>query len=70
MVTRPDIWKDVKIIKINTPKLKKFLGVPESEKYISFSEAFGEKMIIYLQKSQKKLFLQNQLKEELMRKIL
>ncbi len=43
MITRPDIWKDVKIIKINTPKLKKFLGVPESEKYISFSEAFGEK---------------------------
>ena len=43
MITRPDIWKDVKIIKINTPKLKKFLGVAESEKYISFSEAFGEK---------------------------
>ena len=40
MIARPDIWKDVKIIKIQTPKLKKFLGVDENEKYIAFSEAF------------------------------
>ncbi len=57
MVTRPDIWKDVKIIKINTPKLKKFLGVPESEKYISFSEAFGEKNDYLLAKESEKALL-------------
>lgn len=57
MVTRPDIWKDVKIIKINTPKLKKFLGVPENEKYISFSEAFGEKNDYLLTKESEKALL-------------
>ncbi|HJE02928.1 cytochrome c biogenesis protein CcsA [Aliarcobacter thereius] len=43
MLTRPDIWKDVKILKIQTPKLKKLLNIDESEKYISFSEVFDEK---------------------------
>ena len=57
MITRPDIWKDVKIIKINTPKLKKFLGVAESEKYISFSEAFGEKNDYLLTKESEKALL-------------
>lgn len=57
MITRPDIWKDVKIIKINTPKLKKFLGVPESEKYISFSEALGEKKDYLLAKESEKALL-------------
>ena len=57
MITRPDIWKDVKIIKINTPKLKKFLGLPESEKYISFSEAFGEKNEYLLTKESEKALL-------------
>lgn len=57
MITRPDIWKDVKIIKINTPKLKKFLGVPQSEKYISFSEAFGEKNDYLLAKESEKALL-------------
>ena len=57
MITSPDIWKDVKIIKINTPKLKKFLGVPESEKYISFSEAFGEKNDYLLTKESEKALL-------------
>jgi len=40
MLTKPDVWKDVKMIKIQTPKLKKFLGVDEKEKYIAFSEVF------------------------------
>ncbi|OCL86583.1 Cytochrome c biogenesis protein CcsA [Arcobacter porcinus] len=43
MLTRPDIWKDVKILKIQTPKLKKLLNIDESEKYISFSEVFDDK---------------------------
>ena len=38
MITRPDIWSELKVIKIKTPKLKKFLGVDENEKYIAFSE--------------------------------
>ncbi len=40
MLARPDIWKDVKIIKVKTPQLKKFLGIPENRKYIAFSEVF------------------------------
>ena len=43
MLSNPDVWKDVKIIKIQTPKLKKFLNIDESENYISFSEAFSSK---------------------------
>lgn len=42
MLTRPDIWSDLKVIKIKTPKLKKFLGVDEKEKYIAFSEVFKD----------------------------
>jgi hypothetical protein len=42
MLSTPDIWKDVKMIKIQTPKLKKFLGVDENEKYIAFSEVFKD----------------------------
>ncbi|PWE21650.1 cytochrome C biogenesis protein [Aliarcobacter skirrowii] len=43
MLSRPDFWKDVKILKINTPKLKKLLNIPVEEKYISFSEVFNQK---------------------------
>ena len=42
MITRPDIWSDLKVIKIKTPKLKKFLGIDENEKYIAFSEVFKD----------------------------
>ncbi|QKF73324.1 cytochrome c biogenesis protein [Aliarcobacter faecis] len=42
MLSNPDVWKDVKIIKIQTPKLKKFLNIPLEENYISFSEAFNK----------------------------
>ena len=40
MLARPDIWKDVKIINVKTPQLKKFLEIPEDRKYIAFSEVF------------------------------
>ncbi len=40
MLTNPDVWKDIKIIKVDTPKLKKFLGVSEDRKFVSFSEVF------------------------------
>ena len=42
MISRPEIWRSVKMIKIKTPKLKKFLGVEKSRKYIAFSEVFKD----------------------------
>jgi len=57
MLTRPDVWKDVKIIKIQTPKLKKFLNIDENQKYISFSEAFNEKGEYLLAKEAEKALL-------------
>lgn len=38
MLTNPNVWKDIKIIKVDTPKLKEFLGVPNDRKFVSFSE--------------------------------
>ncbi|WP_228149984.1 cytochrome c biogenesis protein CcsA [Malaciobacter molluscorum] len=40
MLTRPEIWRHIRMIKIKTPKLKKLLGVDPSRKYIAFSEVF------------------------------
>ena len=40
MITRPEIWRDLKMLKITTPKLKKELGLDESRKYVAFSEMF------------------------------
>lgn len=42
MLTRPEIWRNVKMIKIKTPRLKKLLGVEKTRKYIAFSEVFKE----------------------------
>ena len=42
MLSRPEMWRHVKMIKIKTPKLKKFLGVEKSRKYIAFSEVFKD----------------------------
>ncbi|MBI3873437.1 MAG: cytochrome C biogenesis protein, partial [Arcobacter sp.] len=38
MLTNPNVWKDIKIIKVDTPKLKEFLGVASDRKFVSFSE--------------------------------
>ena len=51
MLSTPDVWKDVKMIKIQTPKLKKFLGVDEKEKYIAFSEVFKDGELTAREKS-------------------
>lgn len=40
MLSRPDIWSQIKMIKITTPKLKEFLGIDKTENYIAFSEVF------------------------------
>ena len=42
MLTRPDIWAQVKMIKITSPQLKEFLGVDKDEKYIAFNQVFDE----------------------------
>jgi cytochrome c-type biogenesis protein CcsB len=42
MLSRPEVWRHVKMIKIKTPKLKKFLGLEPTRKYIAFSEVFKE----------------------------
>lgn len=40
MLSRPEIWRHVKMVKVKTPKLKKLLGMDASRKYISFTEVF------------------------------
>ncbi len=57
MLTRPEIWRHVKMIKIKTPKLKKLLGVEESRKYISFTEVFTKEGKYILQEEAQKASL-------------
>ncbi|MEA3288884.1 MAG: cytochrome c biogenesis protein CcsA [Campylobacterota bacterium] len=42
MLSRPDIWSNVKLLKIKTPKLKKTLGIEASRNYVAFSEVFTQ----------------------------
>ena len=42
MISRPEIWRSVKMIKITTPRLKKYLGIDKSRKYIAFAEVFKD----------------------------
>ncbi len=53
MLTRPEIWRSVRMIKIKTPKLKKLLGVDLSRKYISFSEVFNDGKYLLQDEAQK-----------------
>ena len=41
MISRPEVWRNVKMLKITTPKLKKLLGLESSRKYVAFSEMFN-----------------------------
>lgn len=43
MMTRPDIWQNVKMLKIKTPKLKQTLGIDKDRDLLAFSEIFDEK---------------------------
>jgi len=40
MFSRPSLWKKVKIIRVKTPKLRKRLGVPKDQKYVTFNDFF------------------------------
>ncbi|MAC82818.1 MAG: cytochrome C biogenesis protein, partial [Arcobacter sp.] len=53
MLSRPEIWRDVKMIKIKTPKLKNFLGVDKSRKHIAFSEVFKDGKYLLAKESEK-----------------
>jgi cytochrome c-type biogenesis protein CcsB len=41
MLSRPELWRNVRMLKIKTPKLKQYLGVNIKRKYIAFSEVFA-----------------------------
>ncbi len=53
MLSRPEIWRNIKMIKIKTPKLKKLLGVEASRKFISFSEVFKKGKYVLQEESNK-----------------
>ena len=42
MMSNPDIWRSIKMLKVKTPKLKKVLGVEKSRTHISFGEIFSK----------------------------
>jgi len=42
MLSRPEVWRNVRMIKIKTPRLKKLLGVEKTRKLIAFSEVFKD----------------------------
>lgn len=56
MLTRPEFWRHVKMIKIKTPKLKQVLEIDESRKYISFAEVFTKEGKYKLEEEAKKAF--------------
>jgi cytochrome c-type biogenesis protein CcsB len=43
MLSNPNIWQTIKMLKIKTPKLKKELGLETTRKYIAFREIFSNK---------------------------
>jgi cytochrome c-type biogenesis protein CcsB len=40
MISRPEVWRNVKMLKIKTPKLRNLLSLDPSRKYVAFSEMF------------------------------
>jgi len=40
MLSRPELWRHAKLMKIKSPKLKKALGMDRAETYASFADAF------------------------------
>ena len=50
MFSRPDIWKNVDIIKVKTPRLRKLLGVPKTQKLLSFADFFTKEGAFKLSK--------------------
>ncbi|VAY86872.1 Putative cytochrome C-type biogenesis protein [hydrothermal vent metagenome] len=42
MMSRPDIWRDVKMLQITTPKLKALIGIDKKRTHIAFNEIFDK----------------------------
>lgn len=40
MLSRPELWRNAKLIKVKSPKLKTLLDVAQDEKYVSYGDAF------------------------------
>ena len=40
MLSRPEIWQSIKMLKIKTPKLKKELGLEKARTHVAFTEMF------------------------------
>ncbi len=57
MLSRPEVWRNVAMIKIKTPKLKKILGIDSNQKYISFSQVFKDGKYILTEHAQKATML-------------
>ena len=53
MLSRPEVWRNIAMLKIKTPKLKKILGIDKNRKYISFSEVFKDGKYILTEHAQK-----------------
>jgi cytochrome c-type biogenesis protein CcsB len=42
MLSRPELWRYAKLIKIKSPRLKEVLGIERSAKYAAFADAFAD----------------------------
>ena len=42
MSTRPDIWQDIPIVKLNNQKIKEIIGLEKDKEYVSFSQVFDD----------------------------
>ena len=40
MLSHPEVWQNIKMLKIKTPKLKKELGIEKSRTHVAFTEMF------------------------------
>jgi cytochrome c-type biogenesis protein CcsB len=61
MMMRPDAWREIKMISTSNKEIDKALGIPEDEKYASFSEFFqspatmeGYKLAQYAEEASRK----------------
>ena len=43
MMTNPNMWQNIKMLKLKTPKLKTFLGVEKKRTHVAFLEVFNTK---------------------------
>jgi cytochrome c-type biogenesis protein CcsB len=50
MLTRPEYWRFAKMIKVKTPMLKQYIGIDESDNFISFADVFKDGKYILLDK--------------------